>query len=144
MSREIRGSILEQTMTRFRDLVEREHMKDAKVSVLVKPLTPEEAIGTPERRDFPIIIGKERVIEACVLDALGHAFTDSPQDFHGTLKDVLNLELNTNQNRAIFIATLNAALSHLNRVEATVHCKDEEPEKCALEIAKFLLNKYGK
>jgi hypothetical protein len=144
MSKDKNIGILDKTVTQFKRIAEKENLLDAEVSVLVKPLTPEEAIGKPGRRDFPIIIGKERVIEATVIGSKGHAYTDSPRDFWGAMKDVLNLELNTNYNRAIYIASLNAVMSKLEMVDKTVHCKDEEPEKCALEIADHLLNKYGK
>ena len=113
-------SVLETTRLRLEEIVRRENLLNAAVSVLARQLTPEEAIGTPGRRDFPIIIGKERVIEATVLGSKGHAFTDSPQEFTGTIEEVLNFELNTNQHRAIYIATLNAVLRHLHRVTATV------------------------
>ena len=135
--------ILEQARSQIMDIVEKKNLLHVGVTVFAKPLTPEEAIGNPGRRDFPIIIGKERVIEATLLKSKGHAYTDSPQEFLGTLQDVLNLELTTNQNRAIFVATLNALMGHLKAVTKTVHCKDEEPEQCALEIGDSLHEKYG-
>lgn len=135
--------ILEQTRVQTREIAEKEHLLDVAVTVLAKPLTPEEAIGNPGRRDFPIIIGKERVVEATLLGSRGHAYTDSPQEYLGTLKDILNLELTTNQNRAIYVATINALLGSLKMVDKTVHCKDDEPEECALEIADSILKKYG-
>jgi uncharacterized protein (DUF4213/DUF364 family) len=144
MNKEKDIGILETTKVLFREIAEKERLLDVEVSVLVKPLTSEEAIGKPGRRDFPIIIGKERVIEATILKSKGHAYTDSPRDFLGTLKDVLDLELTSNHNRAIYIATLNAVLVSLRMVDKTIHCKNEEPEECALEIADFLLKKYGK
>ena len=143
MSRDHEASILEEARTRFRQIVEKHRLLDLEVSVLAKPLTPEEAIGAPGRRDFPIAVGRERVIEADVLGAKGHAFTDSPGDFVGSLEEVLNLELTTHQRRAIFVATLNAVLRHLERVGATVHCKDDDPETCAKEIASALFEKHG-
>jgi uncharacterized protein (DUF4213/DUF364 family) len=115
-----------------------------KVTVLVKTLTPEEAIGEPGRRDFPIILGKERVVEAKVLEAKAHAFTDSPGEFVGSLKDVLKLPLTSNRERSIYVATLNATLKYLNLVENTIHCKDEDPERCGKEIASQLLKRWGK
>ncbi len=92
---EQRVSVLDQAMRRFAEIVEEEGLYQVGVSVQVIPLTPEEAIGTPWRRDFPIVVGKERVIEASVLGTKGQAFTDSPQHFEGTLADVLNLGLAT-------------------------------------------------
>jgi hypothetical protein len=137
-------SILDQARERLRDLVEQEQMLDARVSVLAKPLTPEEAIGKPERRDFPIIAGKERVIEASVLGARGHAFTDSPRELVGTLEEVLGLDLDDNGSRAVFVATLNAVLGRMGRVTATTHCRDDDPELCAQEIAQLLQDRHGR
>ena len=141
--RNLPGTI-ETIRTRFRKIAEERQLLEADVSVLAKPLTPEEAIGSPGRRDFPIIIGKERVVEATVRGARGHAFTDSRREFIGSLAEVLEMELRTNHERAVFIATLNATLGHLDMVEATVHCKDEEPEECAVEIAQLVLHRVGK
>jgi len=138
-----RAPILEQAKDRFQDILKEEKLADVEVSVRVVPLTPEEAIGTPERRDFPIIIGKERVIEASLLETKGQAFTDAPQEYRGTLRQIAELPLNTNQERAIFIASLNATLGHLGRIEATVHCKDEDPESCAVDLAETVAKKFG-
>ncbi|MBW2261794.1 MAG: hypothetical protein JRG91_07455 [Deltaproteobacteria bacterium] len=136
--------ILERTRSRFRDIVRREHLLGERVRVRVGPLTAEEAIGAPERRDFPIIIGKERVVEAEILGSRGHAYTDSPRTFEGTLEQVLDLELTGNRERAVFVSVLNAVMAHLGLVTATVHCRDDEPERCAVEIAARLHDRYGK
>ncbi|HUU46057.1 MAG TPA: DUF364 domain-containing protein [Acidobacteriota bacterium] len=135
--------ILEQTRIRIREIAQKEQLLHVDVTVLAKPLTPEEAIGHPGRRDFPIIIGKERVLEAAIRGSKGHAYTDAPREFLGALDDVLNLGLSSNQNRAIYVATLNAVLNHLGMVDKTVHCRDEDPEECALEIAQVLSEKHG-
>jgi phosphohistidine phosphatase SixA len=127
--------VLEQCRGKLRELIAERQLDSAPVTVLAKPLTPEEAIGTPGRRDYPILEGKERVIEATVLGARGQAFTDSPSDFVGQLSGVVEMPLTTNRNRAIFLATMNAVLSHIRVVEGTVHCKNDAPEKCAAEIA---------
>ena len=79
--------------------------------------------------------GKERVIEATVRGARGQAFTDSPSDFEGTFRDVLDLPLDMNRHRAIFIAAMNAALAHLGMVKGTVHCRDDAPETCGFDMA---------
>lgn len=128
-------STLGRSRARLRPLVEQAGLSDTEVAVLAKPLTPEEAIGTPGRRDFPILIGKERVIEAELADAKGHAFTDAPSEFVGTLRQVLDMELDSNARRALFVATLNAAMRHLGLAEGTVHCRDDDPEQCAQIIA---------
>ncbi len=135
--------ILHQVKAKFADILKREQLSDTKVTVRVIPLTPEEAIGNPERRDFPIIIGKERVIEATLLGTRGQAYTDSPEEYSGTLSEIVDLDLSVNQQRAVFIAALNATLGHLGLVGATVHCKDEDPERCAVEIADTVSERFG-
>lgn len=137
-------TLLDASKVKLSQIVMQRRLQDTDVSIFVKPLTPEEAIGKPGRRDFPIIIGKERVIEAQVLGAKGHSFTDSPADFSGTLSQILALPLETNTNRALFIAAMNASLRYLDLCEKTVHCKDEEPTKCSKEIAAHILEKWGK
>ncbi|MFC1706058.1 Rossmann-like domain-containing protein [Planctomycetota bacterium] len=122
----------------FTDIAESELLLDAEVSVLVKTLTPEEAIGTPMRRDFPIVVGKERVVEASLLGVRGHAFTDSPREYAGSVRNALRLEASVNQNRAILVAILNAALKHLGLAQGTVHCRDDDPERCGAEVAAML------
>lgn len=130
--------ILEQARERLRELVLKNNLADMETSVLVKSLTPEEAIGIPGRRDFPIVLGKERVVEAEFAGSKAHAFTDSPKEFKGRLRDVIELPLNSSGNRAIFVGVMNAVLRHLGVLEKTLHCRDEEPEQCAKEVAAFL------
>lgn len=143
MTEKPEASTLEEARSRFREIVEKRGLPGLRVSVSARPLTPEEAIGSPGRPDFPIAVGGERVVEAEVLGARGHAFTDSPGEFQGSLETVLDLDLATNQSRAVFLATLNAVLRHLQMVRATVHCKDDDPETCATEIASLLSEPHG-
>lgn len=136
--------ILEQAKEKFRAILNQADLLELPVEVIANPLTPEEAIGQPQRRDFPIIEGKERMVEAIVKGARGHAFTDSPRNFQGSLKEIFEIPLDNSGQRAIFISAMNAALRHLDQVEKTVHCKDEDPEKCAREIAEYLLKEWGR
>jgi hypothetical protein len=144
MSEQNTGSMLSEARARLAVIAAEEGLLDVAITVTARPLTPAEAIGTPSRRDYPILVGKERVVEACVLGRRGHAFTDSPRDFGGSLADVLALPLDSSGNRAVMVATLNAVLGYLGRIEGTVHCKDEDPEKCAGHIAQRLLAERGR
>ncbi|MGD8727724.1 MAG: hypothetical protein PVH40_08770, partial [Gemmatimonadales bacterium] len=74
----------------FAEIVTGAELADRQVSVRVIPLTAEQAIGHPRRGDFPIVIGKERVIEARFEGSRGQAFTDSPVEFDGTVEHVLS------------------------------------------------------
>jgi uncharacterized protein (DUF4213/DUF364 family) len=136
-------SILEFAKDKIRTIITEHELLGEVVSVHANPLTPEEAIGQPDRRDFPIIEGKERVIESVIFNSKGHAFTDSPVSFHGTVENVLALSLETNQERAIFFATVNAIMQYLNLIEGTVHCRDNDPEGCGAELASHIMDKWG-
>jgi len=113
------------------------------VRVRARVLTTEEAIGNPEADDFPLQKGKERLMQAEFQGAMGQAFTDRYGDFEGVLEDVLNMDLENNFRRAVFVSTVNAVLHHLGRIEKTVHCRDKEPTECAAELASYIQRKYG-
>ena len=136
--------ILEEAKIKFSELVTQHQLGSQKVKVIVKPLSPKQAIGSPSRQDFPILEGKEVIVEAQFRKSFGQAFTDQPHEFSGSLKDVLNLSLNTNDDRAIFIATLNAVTAHLGMVTGVHHCHDEEPEECAAQIAQYIQTSFGR
>lgn len=131
-----RADILEEYRGRVRKLVSELGLADALVTVSARPLSPQEAIGQPQRHDFPILEGKERVVEATVLGARGQAFTDSPCEFDGRVRDALETHVSNNSARAIFLATTNALLAHMGYVHGTVHCRDNAPEECAAEMSR--------
>ncbi len=112
--------------------------------VSARNLTPEEAIGRPDRDDYPLLKGKEVMMEARYLGGVGQAYTDQPGQFSGTLGEVLHMVLNTNFRRAVFVATLNAVLRSLQEAEATVHCKDKEPALCARQLPAYIEQLYGR
>jgi len=135
---------LDAAKAKFREAVVEKGLLTDDTPVSVSPLAAEQAIGQPSRRDFPIVQGRERVIEAEVNGARGHAFTDSPTEFSGTLAEAMALPLSSNQNRAVFVATLNAALQSVDMLDAGLHCRDEDPEKCARKLAKDVHDKWGR
>jgi hypothetical protein len=138
-------------MTRLYDEIKkrtREKLKDQdlfsqKVRIKARALSTEEAIGNPEADDFPLQKGKERLMQAEFAGSLGQAFTDRYGDFEGSIVEVLNMALDNNYRRGIFVATLNALLRHINHAERTVHCRDQEPAQCAEELKQYIQTCYG-
>lgn len=128
----------------FHHLVEEKSWQETTVDVRVKTLTPEEAIGNPEHQDYPLVKGKERMMEASLMGSRGQAFTDMYGDFSGTLAEVGAMKLENNYRRAIFLATLNAVARHLGMASKTVHCKDDQPPQCAKELATYIRENYGR
>lgn len=114
------------------------------VTIAAKTLTPDEAIGNPEEDDFPILKGRERIVEAVFHGARGHAFSDMFGNYQGSLDEVIALELTNNYRRAVLIATLNAVLRSLGVVEKTVHCKDDAPQRCSQQLVEDIEREYGK
>ncbi len=137
-------SILEEVNEKLQKIVADHNLGDDTVQVTIGTLSVKQAIGSPKRQDFPLLEGKEVMIEAKVRESCGQAFTDRPSDFTGSLNEILGLSLDTNENRAVFIATLNAVTAHLGMVTGVRHCHDEEPEECAAQIAQKILAKYGR
>lgn len=136
------GSTFERFHRAFARLVTETRHHDELVTVTAAPLSPQEAIGSPDRDDFPLLLGKERIMEASIAGARGHAFTDQAGSFSGTLSDVLSLASDTPRNRAVTVAAANAVACAAGLVLDTVHCKDDEPGVCGQTIAKMLKQRF--
>lgn len=118
-------------------------MRAESVAVVCRALTPEEAIGHTRRKDFPILQGKDVMIQAEFRGFHGQAFTDAPALFTGTLAEVLNMDIAREPHaRGIFIAVLNAVMASLDRCRGTVHCRTDGPELCAKDMRGFLEETY--
>ncbi len=129
---------------RFFNLIKEKDLMSSKVEVVsARTLTPPEVIGRPERDDFPLLKGKEVMIQADFKGILGQAFTDTPGNYSGTLKEIFDISLDNNFERAVFIATLNAVLRYLNYISKTVHCKDKEPGECAAHLVDYIKERFG-
>ncbi len=138
-------SFLEEMKERFAELLRQEGISLNEVTEVISshPLTSEEAIGRPERSDYPLFKGKEVMIEAKFRDCRGQAFTDMPRSFSASLEEILSLPLDRNDNRAVFIASLNAVMRHLNLIEKTIHCRNEEPGLCARQLVDYVHKRFG-
>jgi len=142
--KEFNQGVIRDLYLRFREIVEKRGLMDETVMVSGKILTPEEAIGRPDRQDFPLLTGKERLVEASFKGFSGQAFTDSPGGFKGSIRSVLEKKPGSKAELAVFISTLNAVCKSLGLTEKTVHCKDNEPEECAEKLVEYIEKTYGK
>ncbi|MDD3846037.1 MAG: DUF364 domain-containing protein [Syntrophorhabdaceae bacterium] len=118
-------------------------MDEGVAVVSARPLPPKEAIGETGRDDYPLLKGKEAMVEAVFRGSKGHAFTDMPGGFEGSIRDVISLPLQNNFERAVFIATVNAVMRDAGLITGTVHCRDDEPGRCARELVAYVREKFG-
>lgn len=116
--------------------VERDELDDRVVAT--RPLSTFEAIGSPERDDFPLLRGKEVLMEANYRGFLGQAFTSAAGVFSGTLEEVIGLSQEDAFDRAVIVSTINAVLRNLGLAEGTVHCRDAGPGDCAAALGRWL------
>lgn len=108
-----------------------------------RALKNEEAIGNPEREDFPLLRGKEVLLQAEIDGSLGQAFTGDPIAYRGSINNILDLPTDRPGNCALIVATLNAVADKLGLVNHTIHCMNNEPEECAKKISQYILEKNG-
>ena len=127
----------------FARLVAEKGLEAEEVIIRALPLSPQEAIGNPEDRDYPLITGRERMMQAHFRGSPGQAFTDMYGNFSGRLADILEMELSSNFRRAVFISSLNAVLRHLGLIDKSQHCRDDEPRECSREVAALIERNYG-
>lgn len=128
---------------RFEAVLGEYGIEDEPVNITCRSLTPEEAIGVTRRKDFPIITGKDVMIQAEFRKSFGQAFTDAPAAFEGSLSEVLSMDITGDPHeRGIFIAVMNAVMGHLGLCEDNVHCRTEGPERCAEDMYAYLKKTY--
>lgn len=136
-------NIYDQLKEKAFKLWESEDILSEKIVVTARALSTQEAIGNPEHDDYPIQKGKEKIMQADFKGSLGQAFTDHFGNFEGTLKDIIDLPLINNFQKAVFISALNAVLRYKNLINKTIHCKDEEPVECAEKLVAHIKERYG-
>lgn len=136
--------VIEEAGEKFRAIISEHGVGNEVVQVKVGTLSVKQAIGDPTRRDYPLIEGREVMVEASFKGSFGQAFTDRPTDFTGPVDEIMGLDMSINANRAVFIATLNAVMSHLGMVTGVRHCHDEEPEECAMQMARHIFEDTGR
>jgi len=132
------SSLLKQLYIEGRKIIEEYRLMNEPITVSVRSLKPEEAIGKPSMNEYAILKGREVMIEAVFKGYRGQAFTDTPKQFNGLLREIFELDLRNLRNRSIFIAVLNAVMAYLGLVDKTVHCKDDYPLICGAELARYL------
>jgi hypothetical protein len=89
-------------------ITENEELGELKISITSRALKNEKAIGNPDRKDFPLLTGKEVLLQADIDGFLGQALTNK-----------------------------------MGQVKKTIHCLNNEPEDCAKEICKEIIEKHG-
>ena len=127
----------------FTRLIKEHGLEGEEVTIQAVTLSPEQAIGNPEDKDYPIVKGEERLMQAEFRGARGQAFTDRYGNFSGQLADIAAMDLKNNFRRAVFISSLNAVMRHLGLIAKTVHCKDNQPRECGYEMVKYVEKNYG-
>ena len=125
-------------------ITEDNNLESEEIVIKAVPLSSQEAIGNPEEKDYPLIIGRERLMQAEFRCCFGQAFTDMYGNFSGRLSDIVNMDLTNNFRRAIFISSLNAVTRYLGLTERTIHCRDNEPRQCSYELVNYIEGNYGR
>ena len=114
--------------------IKKNNLAGNSIDITCRALSSKEAIGTPDHDDYPIIKGKEVMIEAVFKGVAGQAFTDEFKNSTYPVENLLEVDHTSTPDRASFIAGLNAVFMHLRLCDKTVHCRDKEPVECAQHL----------
>ncbi len=131
-------NLYEELREALREEIDKHNLSGQNISVKCKALSAAEAIGKPEHDDYAIIKGKEVMVEAVFRGARGQAFTDEFENVDFTVDDLLDIKLNSNRRRSIFISGLNAVFRYLTLCDKTIHCRDAEPVECAQHLSEVI------
>ena len=106
------------------------------------------ADSKPERTllpegDIPSEASKpEYRVTALICNTRGEAYTETPADFEGSLKDVLSLPVSEKGIDARIIASINAVMAHLGLCPGTFSEDPEEHARYADTICSHLAGQY--
>ncbi len=128
----------------FTGLAREKGIENEEIEVSFRLLEGIDVLGETSRKDYPLLTGKEKMLEAEFGGAKGQAFTLAGSVFHGTIQDIMKLDLEKEYDRGIFVAALNAVMKHFNLIDGTIHCKGEEPEECAAKFIEKISEKKDK
>ncbi len=131
--------VLDTFIQRFTSIISGYSLENEEVSVFARPLSPEEAIGNPTHEDYPLLKGKERMMQAVFQKTHGQAYSDQTGNFSGSLSRIIALPMDSNLHRALLVATANAVLRKLGVISKSCHCRDEDPITCASHLCDSLL-----
>lgn len=138
-----KNAFYDELLDKFKEIAKKNNLLHEKISVSGRVLSPEEAIGVTNRKDYPILKGKEKLMQANFRGEKGQAFTDMPGEFTGTIEEIINRPLETNFDRAVLVSTINAVCKYFKIADNSIHCKDEEPEDCAKKLVEYIKKNYG-
>lgn len=128
---------------RFLQLEQVQNLVECDDLVEIKTLSTDEILGTAERTDFPILAGKEIIQQASFRTGKGQAFTSQPTNGSLTIKQLVEMPLDSIKNQGVFIAGLNAVMNYICLSNNCIHCKDNGPENCGKKAAAHLKEKFG-
>ncbi len=126
----------------LRRLVQEHSLGAETITVVTRPSSEKETTGEGIREEYALTRGNVVLVEATFLDAIGQALSDEPAQFSGTLEQALDIGLDTNGQRALFVATANAVLAHLGLVKGTCHCEYPSVRECGWRVASSLWGEY--
>jgi len=130
-------TIFEQLKASLALVIDERGLAGRDLHVRCRVLEAAAAIGSPGHRDYPILRGREHMVEARFENARGQAFADEFENVDGPVETLLSMKVDTNAHRAVFVAGLNAVFRHCGLCEKTVHCRDEEPCDCARHLVEL-------
>ncbi len=128
---------------RFLQIKQVQNLLESDDLIEIKNLSTDEILGTAERKDFPILAGKEIIQQAYFRTVNGQAFTSQPVNGSLTVRQLTKMPLDSFKNQGVFIAGLNAVMNYLGLSYCSVHCKDNGPDNCGKKAAQILREKYG-
>jgi hypothetical protein len=132
----------DELVNKFKEIAEENNLLNEVFVLKSAALSIEEAIGTPDRKDFPLMKGKEKLLQTEYKGFKGQAYTDMPGNWSATLSEILETPLNTNFDRAMLTASVNTVCASLGLCCSTVHCKDNQPEECSDDYLEYINKNY--
>jgi len=143
MTEQASPGILEQGRDKLLQMEGIDGLLGSTVAVSVHAVQRQGTRGPGGNGGTATVTGERVLVEAAVGGSTGEAFADSADGFSGTLREAFNVSLDSESNRAIFLAAANAALHRLGKLDEAAHCHEHLGRTCGEEIASLIWDRWG-
>ena len=133
--------LYDQIISGFSALKGAEDLLDKEVSVTGSS-EPERTL-LPDNEPPSTVARPEYCVTAELLGVKGEAYTETPSDFCGTLKEALAIPPTEKGISAVTIAALNAAMSYLDQASGTFPDGEEERVRYADALCRYVKEEFG-
>ena len=103
---------------------------------------PMDIMEVTENNERHLPSRSERRVEVNFRGTVGQAFTETPREFTGTIREVLERPFEGKGLDCVLVAMINAVMGHYDYIRGTCHCDRDGHESCGSKYRGYVQSLY--